>query len=695
MVDIGAEMSRFDLSLELATLDFGEHKGDLLARYEYATDLFEERTIARLHAHFEQTLAAVTADPQVRVRDLPLSVDASEKSLLEGWNTTALEHDRARCVHSLLAATAASTPQAPAVTVGDLTLSYGELDRKANQLAHCLIGHGVKAGDLVAICLDRTVDMPVALAAVLKAGAAYVPLDPMHPSDRLQYTLQDAGVSRVITSKDLAPRLGNHASCALLLDELRDQIGAEPEVAPDVAVKPADLAYVIYTSGSTGRPKGVQVEHRNVVNFLESMRREPGMAPGDVLLAVTTLSFDIAGLEIWLPFSVGARVIIASRSDVLAGKRLVELVEQHGVTMLQATPATWRLMLETGWAGSRSLKALCGGEAMRRDLADALVGKVGELWNMYGPTETTIWSAVFRVSDTTNTIPIGRPIANTRIYILDASGRRVPVGIVGELCIGGEGVARGYWNRPELTAEKFATITLADGKSERIYRTGDIARFRWDGALEFFGRRDQQVKVRGYRIELGEIEAVLAALAGVKESAVNVYEESPGDQRLIGYVTLLPGASFDSAEARTALRARLPEYMIPTTFVVLPGLPLTPNGKLDRKALPVQHAPAETVRDQAEAFFTPIQRRIADIWRDLLRTERVGLHDNFFDLGGHSLLLARLHAGLQREFGGNVSLVELFQNTTIAAQADRLSSAATADNILERAKARAARQIHG
>ncbi len=695
MFDFGVEMSRFDLSVELAMPNFGEHRGELLARYEYATDLFKEQTIARLHAHFEQALVAVTANPHIRVRDLPLSVDDHETRLLDIWNATTVELDRTRCLHSLLEATAAASPQAIAVTVGDQTLSYSDVDRKANQLAHFLIGQGVKAGDRVGICLDRTADMPIALAAVLKAGAAYVPLDPTHPSERLQYTLQDAAVSCVITSNEFALRLGDHANRALSLDDLRDKIANEPEIRPSVVVKPEDLAYVIYTSGSTGRPKGVQVEHGSVVNFLKSMRREPGIAASDVLLAVTTLSFDIAGLEFWLPLSVGARLIIASRSDVLDAERLVELLNEHGVTVLQATPATWQLMLETKWVGSRNLKALCGGEAMRRDLAEALIGKVGELWNMYGPTETTIWSTVFRVSDTTTTIPIGHPIANTRIYILDPSGRRVPVGIWGELCIGGEGVARGYWKRAELTAEKFTTITLPEERIERVYRTGDIARFRWDGQLEFFGRRDQQVKVRGYRIELGEIETALAALPGVKESAVNVHGDSTNDQRLIGYVTLSPGASFDLGEARTALRAELPEYMIPTTFVVLPALPLTPNGKLDRKAFPVPQAPVVTACDEAENFFTPIQSRIAGIWRELLRTERVGLHDNFFDVGGHSLLLVRLHAGLQRQFGSNLALVELFQNTTIAAQAERLSSTTSAGGILERAKARAARQIHG
>ena len=360
---------------------------------------------------------------------------------------------------------------------------------------------------------------------------------------------------------------------------------------------------MIYTSGSTGRPKGVQVEHRNVVNFIESMRREPGMVATDVLLAVTTLSFDIAGLEIWLPLSIGARVVIASRADGLDGERLISLIETHGVTILQATPATWRLILEAGWIGKRDLKALCGGEAMRRELAVALVGKVAQLWNMYGPTETTIWSTVSRILEPSSSIPIGHPIANTRIYVLDATGRLAPVGMTGELCIGGEGVARGYWKRPELTAEKFAVITLPDGRAERVYRTGDIARFRWDGQLEFFGRRDHQVKVRGYRIELGEIETILAAYPGVKECVVTVREDDPGDQRLVAYVVASPESSFDADTAWTALRAKLPVYMVPNQFIVLPALPLTPNGKIDRKALPAPDKLARAIRrDFAESL---------------------------------------------------------------------------------------------
>ncbi len=362
MLDAG--VARFDLILELT-----EHERGITVLYEYATDLFDTRTIERLHAHFERLLDAVAKDASTRVGALPLLADEDLDLLLGRWNETTVEHDRARCVHHLLEATARTMPDAPAVTAGAATLSYGELDRRANRLAHLLVRRGVTPGALVAVCVDRSEDMPVALAAVLKAGAAYVPLDPTHPADRLRYTLEDAGVACSIALARFAPLLAGVDAPLVALDEAVAELAQMPDTPPAVQVHPEDRAYVIYTSGSTGRPKGVEVEHRNVVAFLEAMRREPGLTAGDVLLAVTTLSFDIAGLEMWLPLSVGARIVVASRTDVLDGERLIEMMARHEVTLLQATPATWRLLLEAGWTGRPGLKALCGGEALPRDLA--------------------------------------------------------------------------------------------------------------------------------------------------------------------------------------------------------------------------------------------------------------------------------------------------------------------------------------
>ena len=479
------------------------------------------------------------------------------------------------------------------------------------------------------------------------------------------------------------------------LDEVTTELERFPTTPPDVAVHPEDLAYVIYTSGSTGRPKGVEVEHRNVVAFLEAMRLEPGLGASDILLAVTTLSFDIAGLEIWLPLSVGAKVVIASRADVLDGDRLIMLTHEHRITAMQATPSTWRLMLGAGWTGKQDLKVLCGGEAMPRDLAAALVDRVYELWNMYGPTETTIWSTVSRVTDGSGPVPIGRPIANTRAYVVERSGVLAPIGAFGELFIGGEGVARGYRNRPELTAEKFVTITLPNDHHERVYRTGDVARLRNDGQLEFHGRRDHQVKLRGYRIELGEIEAVLATDPNVRQCVATIREHEPGDTQLVGYVVEAPRRTFDSDAARALLQQKLPAYMVPSQFVVLASMPLTPNGKVDRAALPMpQVDAAELESNSADIVMNPVQRRVAEIWRQILRVDRVSLHDNFFDVGGHSMLIVRLHSALNREFNSGLALAELFQQTTVAAQADRVSSTAVSNVALLRAQTRARKQIY-
>ena len=605
---------------------------------------------------------------------------------------TRVDHDRRRTLHSLFEKSVHERPASVAALDERETLTYEALDQRANALSHFLAELGVDRGALVAVCIDRTVDMPVALAAVLKAGAAYVPLDPSHPQERLRATLDDANVAAIVT---LDRYCGLFEGCGVPLVRLDGdavRIQAMPSMPPCVAVEPSDLAYVIYTSGSTGRPKGVEVEHRNVVAFIEAMQRAPGLAAGDVLLAVTTLSFDIAGLELWLPLSVGARIIIASRADALDGERLAALIDEHAVTLLQATPATWRILLDTGWTGRPTMKALVGGEALPPDLASSLLDRVGELWNMYGPTETTIWSTLARVVDLEKGITIGRPITNTQCYVLTPSHAVCPIGVAGELCIGGEGVARGYRNRPDLTADRFVTIALQQGRTERIYKTGDVARMRADGTLEYLGRRDTQVKIRGYRIELGDVEAALVSLPGVKEGVAAAREERKGDVRLVGYVTMQKGVAFDAEAARTVMRSRLPEYMVPNAFAVLDALPLTPNGKVDRKALPHPSIEQPPQASAAESMMTAPQRRVAALWCEMLHLNSVGLHDNFFDIGGHSLLLVKLHVALKREFTTDVALVELFQHTTVHAQAARMARQRSAEGALARASQRAMRQ---
>ena len=435
------------------------------------------------------------------------------------------------------------------------------------------------------ICLDRSLEVLVGLLAVLKAGGAYVPLDPYYPRDRIGAVIEDSAPSLILTQEDIAARLGTVPCRVVCLDQARAAIMSQSPRKPETTLSPRSLAYLIFTSGSTGRPKGVEITHRAVVNLLSSMAREPGLVPQDTLLAVTTLSFDIAVLELFLPLVVGARVVIARREDVTDGNRLLALLAASGATVIQATPATWRLLLEAGWNGRPQIKVLCGGEALPRDLADALLARSSSVWNMYGPTETTVWSATSRVEPGPEPVTIGPPIANTQFLVMDRSGRPVPIGVPGELHIGGDGVARGYWKQPGLSAEKFIRNPLDDDQSSLLYKNGDLVRYLPNGRLEFLGRLDSQVKVRGFRIETSEVESAITKFPGVRECVVVAREETPGDKRLVAYI-VAAGLTPASSELRRFIAAMLPEYMVPMSFVPLDDLPRTPNGKVDRRRLP-------------------------------------------------------------------------------------------------------------
>jgi amino acid adenylation domain-containing protein len=543
VVSNGKSFVNFDLDFNVLETDAG-----LVLDCDYNADLFDAATIRRWLGCYQTLLAAAAEDPDRRVADLPLLTVSERRRVLVEWNATSLEYPRELRLHQLFEEQARRAPDAVAVLFEGEELTYGELNRRANQLAHYLRRLGVGPEDLVGICVERSPEMLVGLLGILKAGGAYVPLDPAYPRERLAFMLEDAGVKVLVTEAYLADALPPHAARAVHLDTGWELIERESERDPEPRGTSDDLAYVIYTSGSTGKPKGVCVPHRAVVNFLESMRHEPGMTAEDTLVAITTLSFDIAGLELFLPLVVGARVAIASREVAADGNQLVELLERTNATVLQATPATWRLLREAGWQGSFRLKMLIGGEAVPRELADYLLEQGRELWNMYGPTETTIWSAVGRIASPDGPVLVGRPIANTQIYIVDAGMRPVPAGVPGELLIGGDGVARGYLNRPELTAEKFVADPFAGNPGARVYRTGDLARFRADGRIEVLGRIDNQVKVRGFRIELGEVEAALEQHPAVRESAVVVREDAPGDRRLVAYYT--PAAAGGEAAGR-------------------------------------------------------------------------------------------------------------------------------------------------
>jgi amino acid adenylation domain-containing protein len=571
-----------------------------------------------------------------------------------------------RGAHHLIEAQAARTPDSPAVAFEGRTMTYRELDARANRLAHRLRALGVGPETLVGLCVERSAEMVVGLLGVLKAGGAYVPLDPAFPPGRIAMMLEDAGVKVLLTQQDLRESLPSGDAEVLCLDSDSSGIEECPDTPPDVAVSPENLAYVIYTSGSTGKPKGVQVPHGALVNFLTSMAGLLGVTERDALLAVTTLSFDIAALEIYLPLTVGARVEIVPRDIAADGARLAERLGRGDVTMLQATPATWRLLLEGGWTGTTGLAILCGGEALPRALADRLVDKGRVVWNLYGPTETTIWSSLAKVEPGDAPITIGRPIAQTQLYVLDARLRPVPVGVTGELYIGGAGVARGYYQKPSLTAERFLPDPFSKAPGARFYRTGDLARWRSDGTLECLGRADHQVKIRGFRVELGEIESALARHPAVREAAVVAREDATGEHALVAYVAARDGQASGAAELRRWLGEALPEYMVPSAFVALDALPLTPNRKVDRNALP---APEAGRGDSGLDYVPPrgpVEEALVGLWSDLLGVERVGVRDNFFELGGHSLFATQLLARLRDTFAVEPTLRDFLDDPIVA-----------------------------
>jgi len=643
-------------------------------------DRFGDATVTRMLAHWANLLAGMAANPNASLAELSLLSPPEKRQLLVEWNDTQSDYPAAQCFHELFAAQVERTPDAIAAVFEDQQLTYRELDRRANQLAQRLRKMGAGPETLAGVCMERSLEMLIALLGVFKAGAAYVPLDPAFPEARLAYMLQDAQIVVLLTTQLTIDNLQlSIANCKLvLLDTDWNEISRESTIAPENTAAPENLAYVIYTSGSTGKPKGVAIPHLALVNFLASMQQTPGMAANDVLLSVTTLSFDIAGLELYLPLLVGGRVVLASREVTRDAAKLIALIQTSNATVMQATPATWRMLLDADWSGSASLKILAGGEAVPKELVERLLPKGASLWNMYGPTETTIWSTTGQLAEKNSTITIGRPIANTQIYLLDERMRPAPIGIAGALQIGGDGVARGYLNRPELTAEKFVPNLYAESPGSRMYDTGDLAKYQDDGNIEFLGRNDFQVKLRGFRIELGEIEAALAQHPGVKQSVVLVREDVPGDQRLVAYLT----ANFSNPPAVEDLRLflinKLPEYMIPSAFIFLESFPLTPNGKVNRRALPAPDHSRQSLETSYVAPRTEIERTIAAIWREALRAEQVGLHDNFFDLGGHSLLMTQVYGKIRKAFDRDITMIELFKFPTVSAMAKYLSSSGQA-----------------
>jgi amino acid adenylation domain-containing protein len=650
-VELETAAAQYELSLHLD--DGAEALSGLLV---YATDLFDRSTVERWAGHFVRLLEAMVLDPAGAAGTLPMLSDAERRQVLAGFNATAAEYPEDTLIHELFEEQAAAQPDAVAVIFEDRSLTYGELNARANQLAHELIALGVRPDDRVAICAERSLEMVVGLLGILKAGGAYVPLDPAYPIDRLQYMFCDAEPKALLTQQALHQALPASDVQTLVLDSetLWTKLATRPSINPDArahGLTVRNLAYVIYTSGSTGMPKGVLNEHRGVVNRLWWARSEYRLQAHDRVLQKTPFSFDVSVWELFLPLLAGARLVMARPGGHQDPSYLADIIAREQITTIHFVPSMLPAFLTQANAENcRSLRRVkCSGEALSHSVVQELAERLPHVGvhNLYGPTEAavdvTAWPC--RPGQYGQTIPIGRPIANTRIYILDAHGEPVPVGVAGELYIGGVQVARGYLNRPELTAERFVsdpfTGPFSEAPDARMYKTGDLARWLPDGNIEYLGRNDFQVKIRGFRIELGEIEARLAQCAGVREAVVIAREAVAGDKRLVAYVVAEDGVTLQAPELRAALLSQLPEYMVPSAFVLLEALPLTPNGKLDRKALPAPETAALAVREY-EAPQGEIEEQLAAIWQELLRVERVGRHDSFFELGGHSLLAVQM-----------------------------------------------------
>ncbi|HEV3051001.1 MAG TPA: amino acid adenylation domain-containing protein, partial [Longimicrobium sp.] len=668
---VGEELAgaKFDLSLMLVATPHGLRGG-----LNYSTDLFERGTVERMLGHLARVLEQVAADVDVRLSQLELLGEAERALVLEEWNDT-VEYPADRCIHELFQAQAARTPAAVAVVHEGEALSYAELNAGANQLAHFLRRRGVGPEVRVGICLERSLEMVVAILAVLKAGGAYVPLDPAYPADRLAFTLADAGVPLVLVQESVRATLPAVDGVEIIsLDSVADQIASESAENPESGATPDSLAYVIYTSGSTGAPKGALIEHRNVARLFSATDAWFGFGADDVWTLFHSYAFDFSVWELWGALLYGGRVIVVPLDVSRDPDAFHALVQREGVTVLNQTPSAFRqfIRVDGECGGDLALRnVIFGGEALEpaslREWVERRGAETPRLVNMYGITETTVHVTyrplgredVFGGSGS----PIGRAIPDLRLYVLDPARRPVPIGVPGELYVGGAGVARGYLNRAELTAERFVDDPFAPG---RLYRTGDRVRWMADGTLEYLGRLDEQVKIRGFRIELGEIEVRLAEHPEVREAVVLAREDVPGDRRLVAYVV---GAA--RAEAlRAHMRQSLPEYMVPAAFVPLDRLPLTANGKVDRKALPAPEL--GSAEDRYVAPRTPVEEVLAGIWAEVLRLERVGVEESFFELGGHSLLATRVVSRVRDVFAIELPLRALFEGPTVAELAVRV-----------------------
>jgi len=704
--EIDNQTTKLDLSVHLYPVADG-----LSGWFEYSTDLFHPDTITRMVGHWQTLLQGIVANPDWQISELPLLTSSEEQQILREWNQTQTHYPSQQCLHEVVETQVECTPDAIALVFEEQHLSYRELNAKANQVAHHLQDLGVRPEVLVGVYMERSLEMVIGLLGILKAGGVYLPLDPNHPKERISFMLRDAETPIVLTQQHLRSQLPEHDSQLIALDRDWHVISQQPTNPLDLPLHLDNLAYTIYTSGSTGQPKGVQIAHRALMNFLSAMEQKLNITAEDTFIALTPLSFDIAALELWLPLILGGKTVVIAREAARNGQQLSRQLAQAEASVMQATPASWELLLQVGWQGNQSLKLLCGGEALSYNLAQKLVTRSGQLWNVYGPTETTIWSTAQPIQQDDHSISIGSPILNTDVYVLDSHFQPVPIGVPGELYIGGTGLSRGYLNRPELTAEKFVPHPYTQQQGKRLYRTGDLVRYHSDGCLEYLGRIDNQIKLRGFRIELEELEKTLTEHPAVAQSVVAKKVNNSNDQQLVAYVvpeqpaqrntesatpiTTLTEVTIESqpsqqarlvsqlsSQLRSYLQNHLPDYMVPSVITLLNELPLTANSKVDRNALPVPAFPPP--EQELTRSKTALESILADIWQQILSLEQVGIHDNFFELGGHSLLVTQLISRVYDVFQVELSPRNVFQAPTVASlsnQIEELINNRSEDNI--------------
>ena len=678
LLDDETEVSPFDLSFDVT-----ERADGLLCTLEYNTDLFDGATVRRMLKHFAVLLDAAVTDPSASLSALPLLTDEERHELLFQWNETRRDFPRDRCVHELFEEQVARAPEAVALVCGGERLTYAELNARANRLARHLRACGVGAEARVGILLERSVEMAVALLAILKAGGGYVAFDPSYPAERLRYMLEDSGVTLLLTQQNVMPN--DFQGRPIFLDAERDAIAERDTQNVQSGADPSNIVYLVYTSGSTGRPKGIVIEHRSLVNAAYGFINNHRMTERDRLLQFASLSFDVAAEEFVSAWLSGGCIVMRPEA-VMSYADFVSLLQREEVTIVNLPASFWlewlTAMNDKGLEMPSTLRRVIVGneKTLEESLAkwQRTVGQQVEWCNAYGPSETTITVSNYEPATTNSAreeksvVPIGRPSLNAELYVLDPAQQLVPTGVAGELYIGGAGLARGYHNQPAQTAERFIPHPYSQNAGERLYRTGDLARYRADGNIEFLGRVDEQVKIRGFRIEVGEVEAVLAQHAGVRESVVVAREDDRGSTHLVAYVVANNG-DLQTAELRNYMKQRLPEYMLPSAIVRLEVFPLTPNGKLDRRALPAPNGAGGEADGPYVAPRSELERLIADVWREALGVERVGVRDNFFNLGGHSLLLIRVNNRLREALQMELPVVELFKYPTVSALAEHLS----------------------